>query len=310
VSTESRHHRAAGTFGRPRVPRLLGCLRGLVLAGITAALLAQTFAVAAAPSSVRVDVFPHRRAPTRSARAAIVGGFPARGTFFASLAFIIDRRGSLRGQCTGTVIAPTVILTAGHCATNAGVVRPSSGYVVATGSRDLGSPHLQVSAVSRVVVFPGYNPLTGGGDAAILILTKPTTARAVRLGGKRRAWARTEAVVAGWGIRAWTNPRTPRLLRRGRTVIQSTGWCRRHDARYVPAAEICTIDSPHDATSPCHGDSGGPLLLPGARGKRPLEIGIITAGFAKCSPSRPDVYTRVSSLDWWLAEILARHVHR
>jgi secreted trypsin-like serine protease len=292
------------------LPALPGSPRGLVLAGIAAALLAPTFAVATATAPVGVDVLPHGRVPTRSARSAIVGGSPARGAFYSSLAFIVDRRGSLRGQCTGTVIAPAVILTAGHCATNAGVVHPPSGYVVATGSRDIGSPELQVSTVSRVVVFPGYDPLTGGGDAAVLILNKPTTARAVRLGGKRRAWARTEAVVAGWGIRAWTNPRTPRLLRRGRTVIQSTGWCRRHDQRYVPAAEICTIDSPHDATSPCHGDSGGPLLLPGARGKRPLEIGIIAAGFAKCSPSRPDVYTRVSSLDWWLSEILGRYVHR
>ena len=50
------------------------------------------------------------------AHAPIVDGRPAEPGRLPWLAYIEDRRGAGTGQCTGTVVAPNLVLTAGHCA--------------------------------------------------------------------------------------------------------------------------------------------------------------------------------------------------
>src|SRR5580693_2461337 len=67
-----------------------------------------------------------------AAHAAVIGGTPAASGEFPSLAEVLDVRGREIGQCTGTVIAPTLIMTAGHCAENVrtGVPDKASGFAV------------------------------------------------------------------------------------------------------------------------------------------------------------------------------------
>src|ERR1700685_328359 len=67
--------------------------------------------------------------PAPSANAAIIGGAPAQAGTFASVAEILDIRGGEIGQCTGTVVAANLVLTAGHCAENVktGIANGSTG---------------------------------------------------------------------------------------------------------------------------------------------------------------------------------------
>src|SRR5262249_46402086 len=144
---------------------------------ITAAILALGIVLGgAAATAVGADL---------RARAAIVGGSgasPGAGEF-QSLAYIFDLRGEGAGQCTGPVVAPRLILTAGHFAQEkaSGLPRDPSGYRVVTGNVNRDSVARQISAVSQVIVYPGYNPATTDQDAALLVLTTPTTAFPIAL---------------------------------------------------------------------------------------------------------------------------------
>src|SRR2546423_10257438 len=122
----------------------------------------------------------HHVAPVRHARAhtAIVGGHFARNGQFPWVARIAARRGKLVDLCTGTVVAANLILTAGHCAEDVqtGIPREPTDYQVQTAG-DLARPRTSKSSrVSRVLVYPGFEPRSGVGDAALLELSTPTTA--------------------------------------------------------------------------------------------------------------------------------------
>jgi hypothetical protein len=73
------------------------------------------------------------------AHAAIIGGTPAESGAFPWLAFVVDEFATGYGLCTGTVVAPNLILTAAHCAENreTRVVNEPSGYSIVTGNVDL-----------------------------------------------------------------------------------------------------------------------------------------------------------------------------
>ena len=74
------------------------------------------------------------------AHAAIVGGASAPSGSWPWLAFIDDNQGSLGDwNCTGTVVAPNLVLTAAHCAEDppSGVIDNPSDFTVVTGSQAL-----------------------------------------------------------------------------------------------------------------------------------------------------------------------------
>lgn len=69
---------------------------------------------------------------------AIIGGTTAQTGTFPSLAYVVNFQGQLAYQCTGTVIAPSLVLTAGHCAESMQTGTPfsPSGFRVVTGTVD------------------------------------------------------------------------------------------------------------------------------------------------------------------------------
>ena len=242
------------------------------------------------------------RAQDIVAHTAVIGGTPARGPFFSSIAHVGDLRGAEVTECTGTVIAPTAILTAGHCVENdAGEVYPAAGYQVATHLLSYNSSGRELSGVSKVLIFPGFDQASDSGDAAVLILAVPTTAPAVRLAGASSELLRagTRAVVAGWGQLTPTGD-SPDEVHRGDLVAQSNAWCRQHARTFDAGTETCAID-PHFKITTCYGDSGSPLLVGSATHDAPTEIGVASRSSIECSPRYPTVFTRVSALSRWLA---------
>lgn len=250
------------------------------------------------------------------ATASIVGGTTASGEEWPWAAFILaaDRKGE-GFSCTGTVVSPSLVLTAGHCAEDivTGRKTPRSEYVVVTGSSDVrDSTTRQLSKVSQVIVNPGFNRFKVHGDAALLRLTTPTTAPAVALAAPTDVAllaADTPIWIAGWGLSGPLKSlkRTP-VLRRAATYVQQRLYCRNHVRAYYPffnySSQLCTITPPSFAIGTCHGDSGGPALAFREDGT-PVQIGITSLGAADCDTSLPDIFTRVDRVYPWIAEQIA-----
>src|SRR5438045_1408905 len=102
------------------------------------------------------------------AHAAIVGGHFARSGQFPWVARIVARHGNLVDLCTGTVVAAKLILTAGHCAeeVQTGIPREPGDFEVQTAAYLTPRLSGRAARVSRVLVYPGFEPRSGIGDVA------------------------------------------------------------------------------------------------------------------------------------------------
>jgi secreted trypsin-like serine protease len=248
------------------------------------------------------------------AHPSVIGGSPATIAAFPWLADIQGEEspGNFFG-CTGTVVAPRVILTAGHCVEDleSSTVYPASGYGVATGIADISQlQHQNVSLVSKVLVYPGFSTATLRGDAGLLVLSAPVSAPALPLATASDSsllHPQTPLTIAGWGLTEGGAEEAPTGLQSASTIIQSSAYCKQHSAKYYPfyssATQLCTIDPGH-AIGTCHGDSGGPAIALRADGS-PVEIGITSLGGPDCKPSLPDVFTRVDQVSSWVASWIA-----
>jgi secreted trypsin-like serine protease len=276
-------------------------IRPLRVACALAALLSAAVPVSGLAAGVPSPTAGARHGAPR-ARAAIVGGTPARGATFASVAEVFDLLGAETEECTGTVVSPSLILTAGHCAESieTGTVHRTSGFSVVTGGID--GLERQVSTVSSAIVYEGFRRKVDEGDAALLVLATATTAPAVTLAGSDSSALRagTTATIAGWG-EMHDEQRVPTgELRAAETVVQSDRWCRRSAPPFYAGAEICTIDTPSYASGACFGDSGGPLFAPSVTGEAPVEIGVAVHVYGRCSTRRPSVFTSVAQIAGWV----------
>ena len=165
------------------------------MSGVLVVLLATVAAAApvthdALATRSRASVLPHdqhrdlHQGAGRVHR-AIVGGRGAPAGSFPWLAFIEDNLGGGNYDlCTGTLVSSNVVLTAGHCVEDVTTETqdPASGFAVVTGALDwTDRATRQVSGVSQTAIYPGFDPSTAHGDAAVLELSTPTTAPALPL---------------------------------------------------------------------------------------------------------------------------------
>jgi len=267
----------------------------LCVAGVVALLTGATDAAARTHYPFEAHVVAH---------AAIIGGAPAAGAAFPWLAEVIDARGSEALECSGSVVAPRLILTAGHCVENlrTGAPYAASGFSVLTFSPGTTGGERQVSTVSGVIAYEGFKRKVDAGDAALLALSAPVRAPAITLATSAdtgELQPGTRATIVGWGKTGFAQREPSRTLRSAGTVLQASAWCARTAPPFFVHGELCALDAPRFATGGCNGDSGGPLLVAGASGI-PVDVGIAVHVYGRCSTRRPTVFTSVDAIGPWL----------
>jgi trypsin len=257
---------------------------------------------------------PSGSAYAMRAHSAIVGGRPARNGQFPWVARIVARRGKVVDACSGTVVAPNLILTAGHCVEDvqSGAPRQATDFEAQTAAYVAGRLTSRSSRVSLVLVYPGFERKSGVGDAALLELSTPTNAPSIPLASEASDWpAGTRALMTGWGRTDTTTRRTQLpFLRWANTVIQSPEWCAAKLRGFHTRRQLCAMNAPNDNTAGCAGDSGGPLLV--RRGGETIEIGVLNGSVLRrstvvtCLTNEPTVFASSSVISGWVHEWIQR----
>jgi secreted trypsin-like serine protease len=231
------------------------------------------------------------------AKSSIIGGHradPADWPFVAALYF----KGSF--YCGGSVISPTEVLTAAHCARGLRIRR----IRVVTGR-----PQLKKKAVGQTIkvaakeIHPDYK-LNERHDVAVLTLAEATTATPVTLASESEDVTYTAPGtvlrVAGYGARDQLGFRLPGFLKETFEAVRSNKRCRRVYGKrfYSGKAMICAqgrrIPRARGLrTQICGGDSGGPLVADTPAGVR--QVGVVSYAGLFCGDSfTPSVYARVA----------------
>jgi hypothetical protein len=186
---------------------------------------------------------------------AVVGGVVSRDP--DGLRRSVVRVESSRGElCSGTVIAPDLVLTAAHCLMDRGAYR-----VVGVDRAFRPRAVQAVAAASHPEFVPGTTPRNQPGvDLAILKLAQPLGPEFAPLAVGSTAIGRGEAVdIAGFGITGEGRAGSAKVLRQVRLVSLGTLQVAN---RVVIVADGRRL-AERTGAGACRGDSGGPVLSGG-----------------------------------------------
>jgi secreted trypsin-like serine protease len=235
----------------------------------------------------------------------VLGGTPASIGHWPFIAALVEHgQSAFDGQfCGGSVIAPTVVLTAAHCVSGSS---PSSIDVI-TGRAQLSAASTgQRLAVRAILVDPGYNANTEHHDAALLLLSAPTQSPPIALAGSADGPLLAPGAplaVAGWGLLD-NDGDAPDLLHAATVEALGIGRCQSaYGSDVTPTLMICAGTSHTDSPDACQGDSGGPLVS--TLGGATRLVGLVAFGGSRCGdPGAPGVYTRVNGEIPWIARVM------
>ncbi len=238
-------------------------------------------------------------ARTRGASPFIQGGTEHYSPFLARVATQTNEGERI---CSGTVIAPNWILTAGHCVgeENGGNTYPASAFKVYTGNVEW--EHATVSAVAEALRDPGYADQFSkfpqediADDVGLLHLSAPVTVEPIVLATPQsfsRVVDGASLSAAGFGLTSpnGTEPSKTMQLVTGLTVenVPASGSNERGEGN-----DILIESSSNKGT--CKGDSGGPFI-------DSVEEEVAVTSFGVASACNGTYAQRIDVVDPWIDE--------
>lgn len=212
------------------------------------------------------------------------------------------------GQCGGSILDATHVVTAAHCVTDETLGRSPvapSKVIVFSGSAD----QTQQQQVGVVGVQPASQYLAGDNsyDAALLTLAAPgipgyggATANRVALATTTELAGAIAAgqsgFATGWGVEAEGSMATRRFLKGVPLPLKPDSTCQaRYGAQFSAERGVCAGggSAPADNPDTCQGDSGGPLTI--VAGGQTKLAGITSFGEGCGRPDTPGIYTEASN---------------
>ncbi len=198
-----------------------------------------------------------------------------------------------QGSCTGTLIAPDVVLTAGHCAgaNPTRVIANTTNYNVSGGT---------TMNVKSVTAYPSWETTY---DVSVIVLTQPivgVTPRKLGTACSFQGFARdTQIHLVGFGLTDDAGIGDNTQLHEAMTVVtdpdcSGTGGCVKAVA---PGGEFIAGGN---GTDSCFGDSGGPVYLDTPRGT--VVIGAVSRGLdGSATPcGGGGIYVRTDKIVQWI----------
>jgi secreted trypsin-like serine protease len=249
---------------------------------VTKLVIGASLAIAAVASRAAADDAPPP---------PIVGGSAAASGEWPDAVAVIGTNGS----CTGTVIAPDAVLTAGHCAE----IAPQR---IIAGTTDDSRGGTAVAVVATMA-YPSFGDTY---DVAVLQLATPvpgvtprTLASACTFDGFSPG---AQVAVVGFGLTddAATGANT---LQREADIAVTDPTCTRSSGCRPAIAPGGEFVAGGDGVDSCNGDSGGPVYLATPRGE--IAIGIVSRGVGGAATpcGGGGIYVRTDKIAGWLADV-------
>jgi secreted trypsin-like serine protease len=193
--------------------------------------------------------------------------------------------------CGGALIAPRVVLTAGHCVDGSG---PDTSIRVTAGSVDLKSPDAVTLKSTQVIRAPKFRTETRGDDWAVVQLEHKLDLPTLEL-TQGKSGDQGTFTIMGWGQTGESELRQQRRLRYATVPTVPDSKCaaeyRKAGVKLVADDSICAGRGGVDT---CQGDSGGPMVRRDANGQW-LQVGIVSWGLGCAREGYPGVYSQVST---------------
>jgi len=241
---------------------------------------------------------------------SVVGGQPVQHGGWADVAAVV-----FYGQyvgCTGTLIAPDLVLTAAHCA-------DGISHVILD-TRDYNTNQGEMIAVERTIVHSSY--YSGGYDIAVLELTRATAIEPRRIATDcirdEQLSDGADVAVVGYGAINERGDQYSTQLREGYTTIDDAECNSAYaDGVYMGCAPSINpggeIGAGGDGVDACFGDSGGPLYLLTDDGEAYLT-GVTSRAYAGIDPSYPcrdgGIFVRADAVMDWVESATGRTLPR